>query len=563
MAKFIYKVINIKLEVGHSQQQLVKTVAKKMKTTAKTIVDVSIIKKSLDARDRKVLFFVYQVLVTCNCQINIKAYKDVTVYQIPTKEQAESIRTVNIQLQRKQGPVIVGTGPAGLMAALLLAEQGLAPIIIERGYEVERRAKDINDFWASGQLNTESNVQFGEGGAGTFSDGKLTTRISDSKVQEVYERLVAAGAPAEIMYQHKPHIGTDKLRVVIRNIRNKLIELGAEIRFGHKLVGLELVADSAVASAGSAHDDQMIKKVKGVIVEHQKQKYTIKTEQVILAIGHSARDTYQILWECGVEIISKPLAIGVRIEHPQQIIDNAQYGEFFREKYDANLLGAAEYQLVNKKSSKEQRTVYSFCMCPGGEVVAAASERGGVVTNGMSYQARNLANANSALVVNVEPSDYGYLPGNNPLLGVEYLRKWEQRAYQLGGANYYAPVQLLGDFMAGKASKQADLCKGRVQASYRPGVTATDLSLCLPEYVVNSLRQTVPEFARKIRGYAMEDALLTAVETRTSSPIRIVRAADGQSVNVRGLYPTGEGAGYAGGIISAAVDGLRAAERTI
>lgn len=431
-------------------------------------------------------------------------------------------------------PIVIGTGPCGLLAGLILAQMGFKPIILERGKAVRERTKDTWGLWRNNKLNPESNVQFGEGGAGTFSDGKLYSQIKDPLFhgRKVLEEFVKAGAPEEIIYVSKPHIGTFRLVKMVENMRATITELGGEIRFGSKVEQINIAQGQ----------------VEGVTLASGE---VIATHHVVLAIGHSARDTFQMLHEQGVFIEAKPFSIGFRIEHPQTLIDQARFGI----NAGNELLGAADYKLVHHCANG--RSAYSFCMCPGGQVVAATSEEGRVVTNGMSQYSRAERNANAALVVNVNPEDF---PGDyktNPLVGIDFQRHWESAAFVAGGRDYRAPAQRVGDFLAGRPS--ADL--GEVDPSYQPGVHMTDLSSCVPPYVIDALREAIPAFDKKIRGFAMADAILTGVETRTSSPIRITRNAECQSLNTRGLYPAGEGAGYAGGILSAAVDGIKVAEQ--
>lgn len=431
-------------------------------------------------------------------------------------------------------PVVIGTGPCGLLAGLILAQMGFRPIILERGKAVRERTKDTWGLWRKNNLNPESNVQFGEGGAGTFSDGKLYSQIKDPLFhgRKVLEEFVKAGAPEEIIYVSKPHIGTFRLVKMVENMRTTITELGGEIRFGSKVEKID-IADGQVRGVELAGGE------------------TIATRHVVLAIGHSARDTFKMLHEQGVYIEAKPFSIGFRVEHPQALIDRARFGP----NAGNELLGAADYKLVHH--CKNGRTAYSFCMCPGGQVVAATSEPGRVVTNGMSQYSRAERNANAALVVNVNPEDF---PGDykqNPLAGIDFQRQWESAAFTAGGGTYEAPAQRVGDFLAGRPSTQL----GEVEPSYQPGVHLTDLASCVPPYVIEALREAIPAFDKQIRGFAMADAVLTGVETRTSSPIRITRNAECQSLNTRGLYPAGEGAGYAGGILSAAVDGIKVAEQ--
>ena len=429
-----------------------------------------------------------------------------------------------------QRPVVVGTGPAGLFAALVLSQNGYKPLVLERGECVEKRTEIVNRYWNTGELNLETNVQFGEGGAGTFSDGKLTTRINDRRCTKVLEEFYNFGAPEEILYKAKPHIGTDILKKVIVNMRKRIIELGGEVRFNSKVTSIR-VEDG---------------KVTGVTVNGSE---IIEAEVVVLAIGHSARDTFSSLFESGIEIVQKPFSIGVRIEHPQELINKAQYGEAASHPR----LGAADYQLFYKTGD---RTVYSFCMCPGGIVVASASESDMIVTNGMSEYARDRENANSALVVSVEPGDFG---SNHPLAGIEFQRMWESLAFKIAGSCNAAPVQRLGDFINGRVSEKF----GEVKPSYTGRTSLADLNLCLPKFVTEPMKESIKYFDDKLKGFGMEDALLTGVETRTSSPVRIQRTETFEATRVKGLYPTGEGAGYAGGIVSAAVDGIKVAEQII
>ncbi|HZX33071.1 MAG TPA: NAD(P)/FAD-dependent oxidoreductase, partial [Rhodocyclaceae bacterium] len=433
-------------------------------------------------------------------------------------------------------PVVIGTGPCGLFAGLLLAQMGFKPIILERGKAVRERTKDTWGLWRKGELNPESNVQFGEGGAGTFSDGKLHSQIKDPHHhgRKVLEEFVKAGAPEEILYVSKPHIGTFRLVSMVEKMRASIIALGGEVRFGCKVEEIEVDRPEGGAPG----------QVRGVVLADGER---IATDHVVLAVGHSARDTFQMLYDRGVFIEAKPFSIGVRIEHPQAIIDRARFGPFAGHP----LLGAADYKLVHHCGNG--RAAYSFCMCPGGQVVAATSEPGRVVTNGMSQYSRAERNANSGIVVGITPEvDY---PGH-PLAGIEFQRHWESKAFEAGGGTYAAPAQRVGDFLKGQPSA----AQGEVEPSYQPGVHWTDLSLCLPPFVVDALREALPAFARQIPGFAMADAVMTGVETRTSSPIRIKRGEDLQSINTRGLYPAGEGAGYAGGILSAGVDGIKVAE---
>jgi len=426
-------------------------------------------------------------------------------------------------------PVVIGMGPCGLFAGLILAQMGFRPIILERGKAVRERTKDTFGLWRKSVLNPESNVQFGEGGAGTFSDGKLYSQIKDPNHygRKVLDEFVKAGAPDDILYLSRPHIGTFRLVSMVEKMRATIQELGGEIRFETRADDIEIV-DGKVRSLTLSNGE------------------TLRCDHVVLAVGHSARDTFQMLHDRGVYIEAKPFSLGFRIEHPQGLIDRARFGKFAGHKQ----LGAADYKVVHHCSNG--RAVYSFCMCPGGTVVAATSEVGRVVTNGMSQYSRAERNANAGIVVGITPEDY---PGG-PLAGIAFQRKWEERAFELGGGDYHAPGQLVGDFVAGRPSTSL----GSVVPSYKPGVRPTDLSTALPDYVIEAIREALPQIDKKISGFAMHDAVLTGVETRTSSPIRVRRRDDYQSMNVEGLYPAGEGAGYAGGIYSAAIDGIEVAQ---
>ena len=428
-----------------------------------------------------------------------------------------------------QRPVVIGMGPCGLFAGLILAQMGFRPIILERGKAVRERTKDTFGLWRKNVLNPESNVQFGEGGAGTFSDGKLYSQIKDPKHygRKVLDEFVKAGAPEDILYLSRPHIGTFRLVGMVEKMRATIHELGGEVRFETRVEDIDIEQGQ----------------VRGLSLSNGEY---LPCDHVVLAVGHSARDTFEMLYQRGVYVEAKPFSLGFRIEHPQGLIDRSRFGKFAGHKQ----LGAADYKVVHHCSNG--RAVYSFCMCPGGTVVAAASEPGHLVTNGMSQYSRNERNANAGIVVGITPEDF---PGG-PLAGMEFQRKWEQRAFELGGGNYCAPAQLVGDFIAARASTSM----GSVIPSYKPGVTPTDLSTALPDYVIEAIREALPEIDKKINGFAMHDAVLTGVETRTSSPIRVKRGANYQSVNVGGLYPAGEGAGYAGGIYSAAIDGIEVAE---
>lgn len=524
LGEYMIRIPDIKLYIEKDERDLRKEASKVLRISEEDMGKVRIFKKSVDARKKDEIYFVYTIDVEVKNEESIlKRYGKKGIIKTPDLQYEFKHKAPSHFVR----PVIVGFGPAGIFAGLSLAQMGFRPIILERGKSVDERAKDVELFWETGKLNRESNVQFGEGGAGTFSDGKLTTLIKDPRSRKILEELVLSGAPEEILYINKPHIGTDILRDVVKNIRSRIIELGGEVRFNSKVTDV-LIEDGHVIG-----------------VEINKSEI-LNTDKVLLALGHSSRDTFHMIYERGLEIKQKGFSIGVRIEHNQELIDKNQYGRFAGHKR----LGAAEYKLSGHFDNG--RSAYTFCMCPGGKVVAAASEENMTVTNGMSYHARDEKNANSALLVGVTPEDYG---SDHPLAGVEFQRKWESLAFKAGGENYCAPAQRVGDFLKGKVSEST----GEIEPSYLPGVKMTDLRLCLPDYVTDTLKEALLFFDRKIKGFADEDAIMTGVETRSSSPIRIQRDESLQS-NIRGIYPLGEGAGYAGGIISAAVDGIRVAE---
>jgi len=540
------RLTEIKLPLDHTEADLQQAILNKLRLKPEHLRGYEIYKRSPDARNKAAIVLVYIVDVDTpqESQLLKRFKKDPHVSQTPDMSYhpvTTAPSTTGATGEAKQGerPIIVGMGPAGLFAGLLLAQMGFCPLILERGKPVRERTKDTFAFWKEqGEFNSESNVQFGEGGAGMFSDGKLYSQVRDPQhySRKVLLEFVEAGASSEILYVNRPHIGTFKLVGIVQNMRRRIQELGGEIRFQSPVV------DIAIESRMEHETEQ--RRIKGVVLANGE---FLATQHLILAIGHSARDTFQTLYDRGVFMEPKPFSIGFRIEHPQHLIDRCRYGEYAGHK----LLGAADYRVVHH--CKNDRSVYSFCMCPGGLVVAATSEIGKVVTNGMSQYSRNERNANSGLVVGITPADF---PSDHPLAGMELQRQLEAQAFRLGGENYYAPAQLVGDFLAGRPSQQL----GSVKPSYAPGVTLTDLSQALPPYAIVALREAIPALDQMIQGFALPDATLTGVETRTSSPVRIRRNQDYQSINTQGLYPAGEGAGYAGGILSAAIDGIKVAE---
>jgi len=525
---------NIKIGINEAVDQdaekvmLKKIILSKLKISEKELQGFKIFKKSIDARKKDGINYVYTVDVDVSNEEKIlRKYSSKGI--IPTPDLTyKGVQPGTEKMAER--PVIIGMGPAGLFAGLFLARNGYKPIVLERGDDVETRDARINEFWNGGKLDRESNVQFGEGGAGTFSDGKLTTLINDRRCRTVLEEFAKAGAPEEILYKNKPHIGTDLLKSVVKNIRHEIMENGGEVRFRAKVTDF-VIKDGSIEA----------------VVINDKERLNCRV--VMLAIGHSARDTFEVLHQRGVRMIQKPFSIGLRIEHPQEIINRAQYGDYA----GTPGLEAADYKL--SYHAKNGRGAYTFCMCPGGYVVAAASEEGCLVTNGMSEYKRDGTNANSALLVSVTPADF---QSEHPLAGVEFQRKWERLAFRLGGENYQAPVQLTGDFLAGRPSSSW----GEVKPTYKPGVVFAQLRECLPDYVVETLKEAIVYFDSRIKGFAMPDSILTGVETRSSSPVRIVRDENYLS-NIQGLYPVGEGAGYAGGIMSSAVDGIKTAEKVI
>jgi uncharacterized FAD-dependent dehydrogenase len=520
------RLTEIRLPLDHSADDLKSAILKRLGIPAADLDSFSLYRRGYDARKKNAIVFVYTVDVAVRNEAALLQKNIPHVAPAPDMSYRYVARAPEGLQER---PVVIGLGPCGIFAGLLLAQMGFKPIILERGKEVRERTKDTWGLWRKGKLDPESNVQFGEGGAGTFSDGKLHSGIKDPRFlgRKVMAEFVKAGAPEEIMYVSKPHIGTFRLVGMVEQMRHEMEQLGAEIRFQSRVADIEI--DNGQVQAVLLADGTRI-----------------PTHHVVLAVGHSARDTFEMLHKRGVYMEAKPFSIGFRIEHPQSLIDRARLGP----NAGNEQLGAADYKLVHHASNG--RAVYSFCMCPGGQVVAATSEEGRVVTNGMSQYSRNERNANSGIVVGITPQDY---PGD-VLAGMELQRQLESRAFELGGKNYNAPAQRVGDFLAGRPSTQL----GEVVPSYTPGVTPTDLSTALPDYAIAAIREAIPAFEKQIRGFAMEDAVLTGVETRTSSPVRIKRGEDYQSINIKGLYPAGEGAGYAGGILSAGVDGIEVAE---
>lgn len=523
----------IKLPVTHSETDLQQKIADILGLRYVDVRNYTVTRRAIDSRKKhRMIFFIYSVELSLDDEQSVVsgrvARTNAKQYRIEIREPYSYRVPACNPGKVKERPVVVGCGPCGLFAAYILAEAGMKPLLVERGKDVDSRIEDVDKFFTTGQLNTTSNVQFGEGGAGTFSDGKLNTLITNPRIKYVFEVLVKAGAPESILYDAKPHIGTDRLRMVVKNIRKEIIARGGEVRFAAQLT--DVIIRNNKITAIHLNDDEVI-----------------SADTLILAIGYSARDTYRMLYDKNVFMEQKPFSIGVRIEHKREMINKAQYDTFSTNKK----LGSAKYKLV--AHSKNNRSVYTFCMCPGGYVVPSSSEEGVVVTNGMSEYAQDGENSNSALLVNVGSSDFR---SEHPLAGMDYQRMLEQKAFALGGGNYFAPIQLVGDFLN---NKRSDTVRS-IQPTYKPGVTPVSLDECLPDFVTAGLREALPKFDRKIAGFAHPDAVLTAIESRSSSPLRITRDRDSLQSNVAGIFPAGEGAGYAGGIVSSAVDGMRVGE---
>lgn len=500
------------------------------------VVSFTITKRAIDSRKkREMIYFVYTVQVEIDGEEKVikneAVQGNMSHHRIEIKEPYTYTVSRVPAANKKNRPIVVGTGPCGLFASLLLAEAGLNPLVIERGSDVDTRVKDVKNFIATGELNPSSNIQFGEGGAGTFSDGKLNTLITSPHINYIFNEFVQAGAPENILWDAKPHVGTDNIRIVAKNLRKKIVELGGEVRFNSQLTDVLITKNQ----------------ITGIIVNDNE---VIPTDTLVLAIGYSARETYALLHNRALNIEQKLFSIGVRIEHKAAMINRSQYDSF----YTHEKLGAAPYKLVSH--SEKTRTVYTFCMCPGGFVVPATTQEGHINTNGMSEYAQDGENSNSALLVNIKQEDF---ESDHPLAGIAFQEKWEKQAFEVGGGNFHAPIQLVGDFLRHQASNSIR----SVEPTYKPGFTLTSLDTCLPEFVSTSLREALPKLDNKIHGFAHPDAVLTAVETRSSAPVRITRNPETLESNIRGIYPAGEGAGYAGGIVSSAVDGIRVSEAIV
>jgi uncharacterized protein len=546
------RITELRLPLTHADDALRPAIVARLGVADADLLGFTVFKRSFDARKRSAIVLIYTVDCKLRDEAAVFARLTGEPHIRPTPDTGyHFIGHAPADWPAERRPLVIGFGPCGIFAALVLAQMGLRPIVLERGRKVRERTRDTWALWRQGVLTPESNVQFGEGGAGTFSDGKLWSQISDPRhlTRKVLTEFVKAGAPEEILFVAKPHIGTFRLVSVVEKMRAEIEALGGEVRFGQRVTDVRIESEGGRGQAGET------RRIRGVVLQDGTQ---LAADHVIVALGHSARDTFAMLHERGVFMEPKPFSIGFRVEHPQSVIDAARFGP----SAGHPILGAADYKLVHH--AKNGRSVYSFCMCPGGTVVAATSEPGRVVTNGMSQYSRNERNANAGIVVGITPQDYrqdGQADGPvNPLDGIVFQRFWEARAFEMGGGNYAAPGQLVGDFIKGQKSTAF----GSVLPSYRPGVQPTELGApghaALPDYAIVALREALPAFERQIKGFAMADAVLTGVETRTSSPLRITRGRDFQSLNVRGLYPAGEGAGYAGGIMSAGVDGIEAAE---
>ena len=570
------RITELRLPLDHAEPALRTAVLARLGLNDAELRDFSVARRAWDARKKSAVVLIYTVDVALvdgvdEAALLARLAGDHHIRLAPdTRYRFVGHAPADFAASGRPRPVVVGFGPCGIFAALILAQMGLRPIVLERGKEVRQRTKDTWGLWRQGVLDAESNVQFGEGGAGTFSDGKLWSQISDPRhlTRKVLNEFVKAGAPEEIRHVAKPHIGTFRLVGVVEKMRAEIESLGGEVRFGQRVVDLLVAETPPRGGCPAARDSRgggpaaldswvgatAARHVRGLVLASGEQ---LRADHVVLALGHSARDTFAMLQQRGVQLEAKPFSVGFRVEHPQGLIDRARHGP----NAGHPILGAADYKLVHHAGNG--RSVYSFCMCPGGTVVAATSEAGRVVTNGMSQYSRNERNANAGIVVGITPQDYRQTPGEgpvNPLDGVAFQRQWESRAYELGGGGYQAPGQLVGDFVRGQPSTAA----GSVLPSYQPGVHFTDLAQrgrgSLPDYALAAIREALPAFERQIKGFAMTDAVLTGVETRTSSPLRIPRGRDHQSLNTAGLYPAGEGAGYAGGIMSAGVDGIEVAE---
>ena len=538
------------MAITHSENKLQDKIAEILGLGADEVKKFVIKKRAIDSRKKKqMIFFVYTVEVDAT---DLQNTTDTTEIKMKKEKEEDIIKNIDERLNKihrieikqpyvyeipevtgklAKRPIVVGTGPCGMFSALILAKAGLKPLVIERGGDVEARIEDVGLFMDGGKLNLESNIQFGEGGAGTFSDGKLNTLITNPRIKYIFEEFVKAGAPDSILWDAKPHIGTDKIREVAKNIRKEIIKFGGEVRFNTTLTNIDIKKN----------------KITGVTLNN---KETIETDTLILAIGYSARDTYEMLFEKKLNFEQKNFAIGVRIEHKAEMINESQFDKFFKNEK----LGSAKYKLVSH--SDENRSVYTFCMCPGGFVMPSTAQENCVVTNGMSEYAQDGVNSNSALLVNVGREDF---ESDHPLAGIAFQKEWEQKAFELGGSNYNAPVQCVGDFLRYKSTKQMR----SVAPTYKPDYTMTELDKCLPKFVVKSLREALPKLDQKIKGFAHPDAVMTAIETRSSAPVRITRDKETMQSNITGIYPAGEGSGYAGGIVSSAVDGMIVAEKIL